>query len=62
MCKYRLAGPDAAKLVDRVITVDAHLHRTASLGDVFPGIEAEDLSAMPAIAAALLPSVPKTSV
>ncbi|WP_420135207.1 ribose-phosphate pyrophosphokinase [Rhodopseudomonas sp.] len=46
-------GKLLASLVDRVITVDAHLHRTASLGDVFPGIEADDLSAMPAIAASL---------
>ncbi len=35
---------------DRVITVDAHLHRTGKIEDVFAGIEAEDLSAMPAIA------------
>ena len=35
--------------VDRVITVDAHLHRTASR-EVFPGIESDNLSAMPAIA------------
>ena len=39
--------------VDRVVTVDAHLHRTPDIGAVFPGIEAEDLSAMPAIANAL---------
>ena len=42
-----------AATVDRVITVDAHLHRTDSIGSVFPGIEADDLSAMPAIADAL---------
>ena len=36
-------------LVDRVITVDAHLHRTADIHEVFPGIEADNLSAMPAI-------------
>jgi ribose-phosphate pyrophosphokinase len=42
-----------AGLVDRVITVDPHLHRTAGLGEMFPGIEAEALSAMPAIADAL---------
>jgi ribose-phosphate pyrophosphokinase len=42
-----------AGLVDRVITVDAHLHRTPDIREVFPGIEAEDLSAMPAIADAL---------
>ena len=37
-------------IVDRVITVDAHLHRTADIRRVFPGIEADNLSAMPAIA------------
>ena len=42
-----------AATVDRVITVDAHLHRTTDIGAVFPGIEAENLSAMPAIANAL---------
>jgi ribose-phosphate pyrophosphokinase len=42
-----------AGAVDRVVTVDAHLHRTKNIGDVFPGIEADDLSAMPAIAQAL---------
>jgi len=42
-----------AGLVDRVITVDAHLHRTSDIRAVFPGIEAENLSAMPAIADAL---------
>ena len=39
--------------VDRVITVDAHLHRTPDIKAVFPGIEADNLSAMPAIADAL---------
>jgi ribose-phosphate pyrophosphokinase len=39
-----------AGIVDRVITIDAHLHRTADIRAVFPGIEAENLSAMPAIA------------
>lgn len=42
-----------AGLVDRVVTVDAHLHRTREIGLVFPGIAAENLSAMPAVAAAL---------
>ena len=42
-----------AGMVDRVITVDAHLHRTHDIGEVFPGIEAENLSAMPAIANSL---------
>ncbi|MDE2377669.1 ribose-phosphate pyrophosphokinase [Bradyrhizobium sp.] len=42
-----------AGIVDRIVTVDAHLHRTAEIASVFPGIEAENLSAMPAIAQAL---------
>lgn len=42
-----------AGLVDRVVTVDAHLHRTRDIRLVFPGIEAENLSAMPVVAAAL---------
>lgn len=49
----KAAGRFIAGLVDRVITVDAHLHRTAKLSDVFPGITADNLSAMPAIADAL---------
>jgi ribose-phosphate pyrophosphokinase len=46
-------GTLLATIVDRVVTVDAHLHRTHDIGAVFPGIEAENLSAMPAIAGAL---------
>jgi len=46
-------GTLLATIVDRVVTVDAHLHRTHNIGAVFPGIEAENLSAMPAIAGAL---------
>ena len=42
-----------AGMVDRVITVDAHLHRTHDIAMVFPGIESVNLSAMPAIAEAL---------
>jgi ribose-phosphate pyrophosphokinase len=49
----RAVGRLIAATVDRVITVDAHLHRTAEIAAVFPGIEAENLSAMPAIAGAL---------
>jgi ribose-phosphate pyrophosphokinase len=52
----RAVGRLIATIVDRVITVDAHLHRTQDIGAVFPGIEAENLSAMPAIARALLAS------
>ena len=49
----RVIGPLLARYVDRVVTVDAHLHRTPDIGAVFPGIEADNLSAMPAIADAL---------
>ena len=46
-------GRMLADAFDRVITVDAHLHRTAHVEEVFPGIEADDLSAVPAMAATL---------
>ena len=46
----KAVGRLIAGIVDRVITVDAHLHRTTDIRAVFPGIEAENLSAMPAIA------------
>lgn len=49
----RATGTLLATLVDRIVTVDAHLHRTPDIRSVFPGIEAENLSAMPAIADAL---------
>ena len=49
----KAVGRLIAGLVNRVITVDAHLHRTPDITAVFPGIEAENLSAMPAIADAL---------
>ena len=49
----KVIGQLIAGCVDRVVTVDAHLHRTPNIGTVFPGIESDNLSAMPAIAAAL---------
>jgi ribose-phosphate pyrophosphokinase len=49
----RVIGRLLADAFDRIVTVDAHLHRTADIRDVFPGAEADDLSAVPAIAAAL---------
>ena len=49
----KVVGRLIAGSVDRVITVDAHLHRTPDIRAVFPGIEAENLSAMAAIATAL---------
>ena len=49
----KVIGALIAGCVDRVITVDAHLHRTPDIGAVFPGIASDNLSAMPAIADAL---------
>jgi ribose-phosphate pyrophosphokinase len=49
----RAIGALLANTFDRVITFDAHLHRTPSLAGVFPGIEADNLSAAPAIEALL---------
>ena len=49
----KAVGRLLAGVADRIITTDAHLHRTHDIGAVFPGIEAENLSAMPAIANAL---------
>jgi ribose-phosphate pyrophosphokinase len=50
----RVIGRMLADAFDRVVTVDAHLHRTSDIKRVFPGIEADNVSAMPAIADALL--------
>lgn len=49
----KVVGRLLAASFDRVITVDAHLHRTRNIHDVFPGIESENLSAVPAIGEAL---------
>jgi ribose-phosphate pyrophosphokinase len=49
----KAVGGLIAATVDRVITVDAHLHRITDIKAVFPGIEVENLSAMAAIASAL---------
>jgi ribose-phosphate pyrophosphokinase len=46
----KVVGRLLAGSFDRVISVDAHLHRTTDIKSVFPGIEADNLSAMPAIA------------
>lgn len=45
----RHVGLLLASLVDRVVTVDPHLHRTADLGDVLPGCEAMALTAAPLV-------------
>lgn len=49
----KIIGQFLAGVVDKIITVDAHLHRTKDIRNIFPGIEAENLSAMRAIAEAL---------
>ena len=60
----RVVGDMFARTFDRIVTVDAHLHRTATLRGVFPGIEADNLSAMPAVArvAAHRPTRPDNGV
>lgn len=49
----RAIGTLLANNFDRVVTFDAHLHRTSSLADIFPGSEADNLSAASAIEALL---------
>jgi ribose-phosphate pyrophosphokinase len=49
----KVVGPLLAQSFDRIVTVDTHLHRTKDIGAVFPGVEAANLSATPAIAEAL---------
>ncbi|MBR1151681.1 ribose-phosphate diphosphokinase [Bradyrhizobium sp. JYMT SZCCT0428] len=49
----KVIGALLAGCFDRVVTVDAHLHRTPDIAAVFPGIASDNLSAMPAIAVAL---------
>jgi ribose-phosphate pyrophosphokinase len=49
----KVIGQLLAGTVDRIVTVDAHLHRTTDIQSIFPGIEADNLSATPAIVDAL---------
>lgn len=49
----KVIGPLLARHFERVITVGAHLHRTPHIAAVFPGIQSDNLSAMPAIACML---------
>lgn len=46
----RVIGDWLAGLFDRIITVDPHLHRTPDIKDVFPGAEADALSATSTLA------------
>lgn len=47
----RVVGRLLTQYFDAVLTVDPHLHRTDSLAEVMPGIEAVSISAAPALAA-----------
>lgn len=59
----RVIGRLLAGTFDRIVTVDAHLHRTHDIRDVFPRIEAANLSATPAIAEAMRANLdPRTVV
>lgn len=49
----RVVGCLLSNAFDRIVTVDAHFHRTTDIRDVFPNIDADNLSAMPVIAEAL---------
>lgn len=49
----RVIGELIAAACDGLVTVDPHLHRTASLAEVVPGIAAVNVSAAPVIAAAI---------
>lgn len=49
----RVIGALIAQHFDGLVTVDPHLHRTASLAEVVPGIPALAISAAPVLAAAL---------
>ncbi|MBM3553446.1 MAG: ribose-phosphate diphosphokinase [Alphaproteobacteria bacterium] len=49
----RVVGGLLSDAFDRIVTIDAHLHRTTDIREVFPGIDADNLSAMPVIAEAL---------
>ncbi len=49
----RVIGKLLAAHFDALLTVDPHLHRTSSLAEIMPGIEAISISAAPVLAAAL---------
>jgi len=49
----RVIGELVSAHFDGLVTVDPHLHRVASLSEVFPGITALDVSGAPALGAAL---------
>jgi ribose-phosphate pyrophosphokinase len=48
-----VVGDLLGRRFDRILTVQAHLHRTPDLAGVFGGVRAENLSAAPALVAAL---------
>jgi len=54
----KVIGRLIAGAVDRVVTVNPHLHRTAGIGAVFPGITATAVDAAPAIGERLAADAP----
>jgi ribose-phosphate pyrophosphokinase len=59
----KVVGKLIAGAFDRVITVNPHLHRTAEIQSVFPGIPAAAIDAAPAMAALLaVEGVPSDTV
>lgn len=46
----RVIGHWLGGIFDRIVTVDPHLHRTPDIAEVFPGSEAQALSATPVLA------------
>lgn len=60
----RVVGRLLAQAFDAVVTVNPHLHRTASIAEIFPGAQAQALDAMPLFAALLRqdPLSPRSAV
>jgi len=52
----RVIGELLSRHFDAVVTVDPHLHRISSLGDVMPGTDAISLTAAAALSAAINPA------
>lgn len=50
----QVIGRLLAEHLDRIVTVDPHLHRVASLSEALPGIEATALTAAPVLGEALM--------
>ena len=58
----RVMGDVLARYVDRVVSLEPHLHRTRDFSTVFPGRHALAVSGAPAIAAAVGATLPEHAV